>query len=256
MPLLERSDHEGALVLTLNRPEKRNAINAALWEELHEALVAAREQHARCVVLAGAGKAFSAGGDVSEADGADDALYERIYGLTHRAIEALYMLPCPTIAMIHGATIGAGLELALACDFRIAGESSFFDIGFTRFAAPPEAISAAMLPRLLGLEQAKRWVFTGERWTGEQAMAKGLVGTLFSDEELREETMAFASKLASGPTVAYGMGKKLMNQSYERSVEDTITATLHDGLASMKTRDAAEAIQAMIERREPNFSGS
>ena len=198
MPLLERSDHEGALVLTLNRPEKRNAINADLWEELHEALVAAREQHARCV----------------------------------------------------------GLELALACDFRFAGESSFFDIGFTRFAAPPEAISAAMLPRLLGLEQAKRWVFTGERWTGEQAMAKGLVGTLFSDEELREETMAFASKLASGPTVAYGMGKKLMNQSYERSVEDTITATLHDGLASMKTRDAAEAIQAMVERREPNFSGS
>ena len=256
MPLLERSDHEGALVLTLNRPDKRNALNAALWEELYEALVEAREQAARCVVLAGAGKAFCGGGDVSEAVDADDAFFEKIYRLTHQAVEALYTLPCPTIAMVHGAAIGAGLELALACDFRFAGESSFFDIGFTRFAAPPEAISAAMLPRLLGLEQAKYWVFTGERWTGEQARANGLVGALFPDEQLRNETMAFATQLASGPTAAYGMGKNLMNQSYDRSVEDTMAATLHDGLASMKTSDAAEAIKAMVERREPNFTGS
>ena len=218
-------------------------------------LVFASEQHARCVVLAGAGKAFSAGGDVSEADGADDALYQRIYSLTHRAVEALYRLPCPTIAMVHGAAVGAGLELALACDFRFAGESAFFEIGFTKFAAPPEAISAAMLPRLLGLEQAKRWVFTGERWTGEQARANGLVGELFPDERLREETLAFAAQLASGPTGAYGMAKKLMNESYERSVEDTIVATFHEGIASMKTQDAAEAIQAMVERREPKFTG-
>lgn len=125
MPLIERSDHEGALVLTLNRPEKRNALNAALWKELHEALVEAREQSARCVVLAGAGKAFCGGGDVSEAVDADDAFFENICRLTHRAVEALYTLPCPTIALVHGAAIGAGLELALACDLRFAGESSF-----------------------------------------------------------------------------------------------------------------------------------
>jgi len=122
MTRLERSEHEGAIVLTLNRPEKRNAINSALWEELHAALEEVRQQNARCVVLAGAGKALSAGGDVSEVDGADEALYQRVYGLTHRAVEALYTLPCPTIAMVHGAAVGAGLELALACDFRFAGE--------------------------------------------------------------------------------------------------------------------------------------
>lgn len=255
MSLLERSDHEGVLVLTLNRPDKRNALNIALWEELHEALIEAREGHVRCVVLAGAGKAFCGGGDVSEAVDADDALFEKVYRLTHRAVEALYSLPSPTIAMVHGAAIGAGLELALACDFRFAGESSFFDIGYTRFAAPPEAISAAMLPRLLGLEQAKRWVFTGERWTGEQARTNGLVGALFPDERLREETLAFAADLARGPTLAYGMGKSLMNQSFDRSVEKTLAATLDAGLASMKSRDAAEAIQAMVERRDPVFTG-
>ena len=214
-----------------------------------------RAHRARCVVIAGAGVAFCSGGDWVEASEADEGYLERTFALTHEVVEALYTLPCPTIAMIHGATVGAGLELALACDFRLASESASLAVGFTSFAAPPEAISAAMLPRLLGLDQAKRWVFTGARWSGQQAMTNGLVSELLPDHRLRDETLALAAQLARGPTLAYAMGKKLMNDSYEHPVHDTIAGTYRDGIASQGTRDAAESMQAMIDRRTPEFTG-
>ena len=254
MTVLERSAASGAVILTLNRPEKRNALNLELWEQLRDELASLHDD-ARCVVVAGAGSAFCGGGDWVEASTADETYLERVYTITHEVILALYALPCPTIAMIHGATVGAGLELALACDFRFASTSAAFDVGFTKFAAPPEAISAAILPRLLGIERAKRFVFSGERWTGEQARGYGLVSEQFADDLLHAKTMEFAAELASGPTVAYAMGKALMNDSFERTVRDTVTATYHQGLASQKTADAAEAMQAMLERRAPVFSG-
>ena len=254
MTVLERSAASGAVILTLNRPEKRNALNLELWEQLRDELASLHDS-ARCVVVAGAGSAFCGGGDWVEASTADETYLERVYAITHEVILALYALPCPTIAMIHGATVGAGLELALACDFRFASTSAAFQVGFTKFAAPPEAISAAILPRLLGIERAKRFVFSGERWTGEQARGYGLVSEQFADDLLHAKTMEFAAELASGPTVAYAMGKALMNDSFERTVRDTVTATYHQGLASQKTADATEAMQAMLERRAPVFSG-
>tara|TARA_Y100001934_G_scaffold96879_3_gene119653 strand:+ start:25550 stop:26275 length:726 start_codon:yes stop_codon:yes gene_type:complete len=222
--VLEQSDHEGVLILTTDRPKQHNALNIAMWEALRDALAEARNNRARCVVLTGAEGAFSSGGDWVEASIEGDEFIERVYGLTHEVVEALYVLPCPTIAMIPGPAIQAGLELALACDFRFAGVSSVFDIGFTRFAAPPEAISEAMLPRLLGLEQAKRWVFSGERRTGEQARTFGLVSEFFSDDSLRDETLSYASELAKGPTPAYASSKTLMNESFEKPVQETLAA--------------------------------
>ena len=255
MTVLERSAASGAVILTLNRPEKRNALNLELWEQLRDELASL---HDRRTLRGGRGRRECLsveGGDWVEASTADETYLERVYTITHEVILALYALPCPTIAMIHGATVGAGLELALACDFRFASTSAAFDVGFTKFAAPPEAISAAILPRLLGIERAKRFVFSGERWTGEQARGYGLVSEQFADDLLHAKTMEFAAELASGPTVAYAMGKALMNDSFERTVRDTVTATYHQGLASQKTADATEAMQAMLERRAPVFSG-
>ena len=255
MTVLKRTQCSGVEVLTLNRPEKRNALNLELWECLREELSRLRAEHARCLVITGAGVAFCGGGDWVEASTAGPQYLKHVYAITHEVVLSLYRLPCPTIAMIHGTTIGAGLELALACDFRFAGAAASFAVGFTRFAAPPEAISAAMLPRLLGPERAKRFVFGEERWNGEQAQRYGLVSELFEDDELQTQTMTFAEGLECGPTGALAMGKALMDESFEQSVEATIKATYEQGVASQQSEDAAEAMQAMVERRQPVFTG-
>ena len=256
MTVLERHEHAGAQVLRLNRPEKRNALNLELWERLREALTALRTEHARCVVINGAGVGFCGGGDWIEASTADDTYLERVYAITHEVVLALYEMPCPTIAMTHGATVGAGLELALACDFRFASSGASFQVGFTKFAAPPEAISAAMLPRLLGIDRAKHFVFSGEKWSAAQAQRYGLVSDVFADESFRDETMSYAEMLAKGPTLAYSMGKAMMNDSFVCSVHDTIKTAYQHGVKSQASNDAAEGLAAMLERREPVFSGN
>jgi len=255
MSVLERSEQAGVQTLTLNRPEKRNALNLDSWEALRDTLELLRKESARCVVIKGAGGAFCAGGDVGEASTSDAHYIENIYKITHEVVLSLYTLPCPTIAMIHGATVGAGLELALACDFRFATDKAMFAVGFTRFAAPPEAISAVMLPRLVGLERAKQFVFGEERWTGEQAHGYGLISEQFKAHTLERETVAFATRLANGPTQAFAFGKALMNDSYEKTVGETIADTARLGLASQRSEDAKEAIDAFVERREPMFTG-
>ena len=253
MPIIERSDEPFVRILTLNRPKARNALNLAMWEKLRDELSAATSDRVRCLVITGAGTAFCSGGDIVETGG-DDYL-ERIYTLTCAVVGALYELPCPTIAMINGAVVGAGLELALACDFRCAGNNAKFRVGFTSFAAPPEAISGVMLPRLLGIERAKRFVFTNALWNAEQAYEYGLVSEVFADDQLHVQTVNLASELGKGPTGALAMGKELMNKSFERSVQQTLSSAHELGVASQLSADAAEGVQAMVEKRQPVFTG-
>ena len=256
MSVLERHEHAGVDVLTLNRPEKRNALNLELWERLRDQLAELRAARARCVVLRGSGVGFCGGGDWVEGSTADDTYVERIYAITHEVVLALYELPCPTIAMAHGATVGAGMELMLACDFRFASADADFQVGFTKFAAPPEAISAAMLPRLLGIDRAKHFVFTGEKWDAARAHLHGLVSEVFPEESFHSQTMAYAEELAKGPTLAYALGKAMMNENFECSVRDTVKKAYRDGLVSQSSNDAAEGMAAMVEWRPPLFAGN
>jgi 2-(1,2-epoxy-1,2-dihydrophenyl)acetyl-CoA isomerase len=233
----------------------RNALNLEMLERLQAELTQAHEDRIRCLVVGGGGVDFSAGADIREAVGQDASYTERFYELTIEAVRSLYTLPCPTIAMIQGNVLGAGIELALACDLRFAGVGAKFRVGFDRYAAPPEAISHIVLPRLLGIDRAKRFVFSGEVWSGEEAYRYGLATEVFPDEKLRAETLAFAQTVAAGPTLSFGVGKELMDRSFERSLEENIAAAHAAGLAAQKTEDNLEAMRALEEKRAPVFRG-
>ena len=173
------ADADGVRTITLNRPERRNALNVALLEALRAALAdAAAEEAVRVVVLAGAGKGFCAGADVTEwseaVDGADDTglRWERN---AHALVQELHDLPKPTVAVLQGAAVGAGLDLACACDFRVASEDAVFFCAYTWVGYNPDAGGTWLYPRLMGLEAAKRFVYTGERWDAATAHVRGLV---------------------------------------------------------------------------------
>lgn len=202
---------EGAVVrVLLNRPEKANALDAAMLDALASELEAlARDESARVVVLGAAGRSFCAGADVDELARLDASTAGAFVGLIHRACEALRRLPVPAVARLHGAVIGAGLELAAACDLRVAAEG-------TRFAMPevrlgiPSVVEAALLPRLMGSGRAAWLVLTGEPIDARRAFEWGLIEELCAPEHLDERLCAIEKALLSGDPKALAAQKKLL----------------------------------------------
>lgn len=202
---------EGAVVrVLLNRPEKANALDAAMLDALASELEAlARDESARVVVLGAAGRSFCAGADVDELARLDASTAGAFVGLIHRACEALRRLPVPAVARLHGAVIGAGLELAAACDLRVAAEG-------TRFAMPevrlgiPSVVEAALLPRLMGSGRAAWLVLTGEAIDARRAFEWGLIEELCPPDDLDERLCALEKALLSGDPKALAVQKKLL----------------------------------------------
>jgi 2-(1,2-epoxy-1,2-dihydrophenyl)acetyl-CoA isomerase len=259
MAEVERSDEGAVRTLTLNRPDVRNALNLSLIKSLRVELKVIRDASSvRCVVLTGAGKGFSAGADVKEwAEVAARGVAD--YGWveeTHAMITELASLPVPTLAWLNGTAVGAGLDMALACDFRFAAEDARFTCAYTRMAYNPDAGGTWFLPRIVGLAEAKRFVFTGEPWTAAEALAKGLVTEVHPSVTLGEAVRAFAARLAAGPTVAIRQSKALLESAHTRSLADQLKAERAAGEICGKSRDSAEAIKAAVEKRTPVFVGA
>ena len=215
-----REDDGAVRTLTLNRPEVRNALDtellAALLSELRAAVA---DPEVRCLVLTGAGKGFCAGADVKawveegpEAEAGASPWVE----LAHALVTELATAPLPTVALLNGAAVGAGLDLALACDFRIAAAEARFACAYTWMAYPPDAGGTWLLPRVIGLERAKRFVYTGELWDAETALANGLVSRVVPLADLATAGAALAAELASGPTVASGHPKRRLDSTHSR----------------------------------------
>lgn len=254
-----RSDDGAVRTLTLNRPEVRNALDtellAGLLSELRDA---AADPEVRCLVLTGAGKGFCAGADVKawveegpEADAGPSPWVE----LAHALVTELAAAPLPTVALLNGAAVGAGLDLALACDFRIAAAEARFACAYTWLAYPPDAGGTWLLPRVIGLERAKRFVYTGELWDAETALANGLVSRVVPLPDLTAAGAALAAELASGPTVAIGHAKRLLDSSHSRTLPEQLREEAAAGQACSRTDDHREALAAAAERREPRFRG-
>src|SRR5262245_7883588 len=203
--MIKVTDSGQVRTLTLDRPEVRNALDLPSLKALRAALAAAATDGVRCLVVTGSGKAFCAGADIAEWAEAEARGELATYGWTeqaHALIAELAEFPAPTIALLNGAAAGAGLDLALACDFRFAAESARFACAYTRMGYSPDAGGTWLLPRLLGMEQAKRFVYTGEFWSAAEALSRGLVSEVHPAENLSEAAYAFAARLAAGPTVA------------------------------------------------------
>ena len=259
---------DGVAVITMNRPSRRNAFSdemlAALGRILAEVEVS---DEVGCVVLTGAGGAFSAGGDVKAmADRGsspaaqipvapvDVAIHRQ--RLNQQATSGkLWRMPKPTIAQVPGPAAGAGLALALACDLRYAADTAIFTTAFARVAFAGDYGGTWFLTRLVGPAKAKELYYFSERLTADQAEELGLVNAVFPAGDLEKEVMDRARKLAQGPSITYRYIKENLNRAVHGSLEECmdleVTHHIHTGL----TEDHREAAQAFVEKREPRFRG-
>lgn len=249
----------GVARITLNRPQQRNALDIPTLRGLIELLDAHEaDPGVRVVVLSGAGRSFCAGADLAEWAEAEARGQLETYGWTemaHRLMGRLHGLSKPTLAAINGTAVGAGMDLALCCDFRIAAQSARFKAGYTAMAYSPDAGASWHLPRLIGVEQAKRLLFLDEPWSAERALAAGLVGEVCADAELPQAVDRFAARLAVGPTFAFAQTKALIREGATRSLAEQLAAEQAAGLLCGRSEDAAEALRAVAEKRAPHFSG-
>src|ERR1700719_1183219 len=219
-PVLLSSDRDGVRTLTLNRPDRKNAINAQLWIELADALrAAARDRDLRALVVTGAGGAFCSGADISTPE--DVHPEHKLRRLTDVAL-ALHELTVPTIAKVAGVAVGAGWNLALGCDLVAATPESTFSQIFAKRGLSVDLGSSWLLPKIVGLQQAKRLVLLAETIDAAEAHALGLVTWMVDAGEIDAFVADVADRLAAGPPVALAHSKALLNEGVDRTLRDAL----------------------------------
>ena len=253
---------DGVAVLTMNRPDRLNALSGPMLDALLEALPRlAEDPNVGCVVLTGAGRGFCAGGDVKAmAEGREmsgDTLEERAQGLRNKMETSrwLHEMPKPTIAMVRGAAAGAGLSLALACDLRIAGESAKFGTAFARVGYSGDFGGSYYLTQLVGTAKARELYYTAELVDAQRALTLGLVNRVVGDDRLEEETLALAGKIARGPRIALRYMKRNLNAAENGSLGELLDLEAWHHTRTGQTDDHREATKAFVEKREPVFRG-
>jgi 2-(1,2-epoxy-1,2-dihydrophenyl)acetyl-CoA isomerase len=253
---------DGVAVLTLNRPDRLNAMSRPMLDALLEALPRLAEDPAvGVVVLTGAGRGFCAGGDVKAmAEGNElggQTMEDRAQALRSRMETSrwLHEMPKPTIAMMRGPAAGAGLALAMACDMRIASDTVKLGTAFARVGYSGDFGGSYYLTQLVGTAKARELYFTADLLDAQQALGLGLVNRVVADARLEEETMALASRLARGPRVAYRYMKRNMNAAETASLKDMLDLEAWNHTRTGMTEDHREAARAFVEKREPQFKG-
>jgi len=258
---------DGVAVITMNRPERRNAFSPAMISALGTVLARVEiDEAVGCVVLTGAGGAFCAGGDVKRmaaapagrGDGAGPSLDAAIHRqrLNQQATSGrLWSMPKPTIAAIGGPAAGAGLSLALACDLRYAVPEAVLTTAFARVAFAGDYGGTWFLTRLVGSSKAKELYYFSERLSAEEAHRLGIVNAIFASADFEREVMERARRLAQGPSIAYRYMKENLNRAVSGELGECmdleVTHHVHTGL----TEDHREAAQAFTDKREPRFHG-
>jgi 2-(1,2-epoxy-1,2-dihydrophenyl)acetyl-CoA isomerase len=259
---LIESVKDGVAILTLNRPDRLNALSVAMLDAMLEALPRlADDTNVGVVIVTGAGRGFCAGGDVKAmAEGrefAGDTLEEKAQGLRAKMEVSrwLHEMPKPTIAMVRGAAAGAGLSLALACDLRFASDTARFATAFARVGYSGDFGGSWFLTQLVGTAKARELYYTAEILDAPQALALGLVNRVVPDVRLEEETQALAGKLARGPRVALRYMKRNMNAAEAGTLKDALDLEAWHHTRTGFTEDHKEAAKAFVDKREPVFRG-
>ncbi len=252
---------DGVLTLTMNRPDRLNALNTEMLQRLFDALGrAAADPAIGVVVLTGAGRGFCAGGDVkamAERGASKAGFDERVQDLRRRmeVSRLLHEIPKPTIAMLRGPVAGAGLSLALACDLRIAGETLRLTTAFAKVALSGDFGGSWFLTRLVGPAKARELYLTAPVLGAAEALALGLVNRVVAEDALQAETRALASSLAQGPRVTLGYIKQNMNLAERAGLAEVMDAEALRHIRCTETEDHREAAAAFVEKRPPVFRG-
>lgn len=257
-PIVETCEG-GVVTLLLNRPACLNAITAPMFESLLERCNRiAGDDRVGALVLAGAGRAFCAGGDVKEmVDRGAESEAAAVATLRRRMEIArlLHEMPKPTIAKIHGPAAGAGVCLALACDLRIAGPRASFSLAFGRMGYAGDYAGSFFLPRLVGAAKARELYFTSASIDALEAQALGLVNRVVADESLDNEVSALAGAMASGPRIAFAQMKRNLNAADAGDLGKVLDIEAEGQIRCRLTEDHREAARAFLERRSPVFRG-
>ncbi|WP_017727866.1 enoyl-CoA hydratase-related protein [Halalkalibacterium ligniniphilum] len=241
--------------ITLNRPDKLNAFTEGMNKEIMEALrLVERDQEVRCIVITGAGRAFCSGEDLASVDEHTDHA-EFLRKRYNPMIEKLAAIEKPIVAGVNGVAAGAGMSLALACDFRLASDKARFIEAFIHIGLIPDSGSLYYLPKVVGHAKALELAILGEKIDAKEAESLGLVTKCVSIENFESELQIFAEKLAALPTKAVGLIKRYLYESWSRSLPEMLEKEAYGQRIAGLTADHQEGIQSFLEKRSPVFTG-
>ncbi len=257
METIEVGRASGIVTVTMNRPAKKNAANAQMWDELLETFRAiSANPDDRVLVLTGAGGEFCAGADLT-GGGTGGPGQHQLAQMRHvgDVAMALHRLPIPTIAKVRGVAVGAGCNMALGCDLVVASENARFSEIFARRGLSIDFGGSWLLPRIVGMHRAKELALLADIINAAEAERFGLVNRVVSDAEIDEFVADWASRLAAGPPIALAMTKRMLDNSLQVTLEEALD---DEGVAqalNFSTADTVEALKAFAEKREPRFEG-
>jgi 2-(1,2-epoxy-1,2-dihydrophenyl)acetyl-CoA isomerase len=254
------TERKGSVLgVTINRPERLNALDVPSMRELRTVLQgAAVDRSVRCVLLTGSGRAFCAGGDVATMDehraqGKLTGLFHELTGEQETSIREIVTMRKPVLASLPGVAAGGGLSLALASDWRIASESAMLVPAFPSLGAVPDGGLTYFLPHYLGIGTAQELLFSNARIPAQRARELGLVHEVIAPDRLSERAWARARELAEGPTFAYGWMKRLMVSAFNASLETQLALERRGMVEATERGELPEGIRAFREKRPPRF---
>jgi enoyl-CoA hydratase/carnithine racemase len=254
------AEDEGIMTITLNRPEKLNAFIGHMRRDLAEVLEhAGSERGIRVVIITGAGRAFCAGGDVAFMaelmERRDSEEFSRILGAGRRVITAIRQMTKPVVAQVNGVASGAGCNLALACDLRVASTAATFSQSFVKVGLYPDWGGTYFLPRLVTPNKACELLFLGETIDAEEALRLNIVNQVWPPEELENATRQLAARLRAAPPIAIAAAKHAVYVSEASDLDEMIRYETEAQLRCFESEDGHEGVRAFLEKREPKFTG-
>jgi enoyl-CoA hydratase len=243
-------EHDGTVLrIQLDRPEKLNAVDTPMLDELSARLGGAADDSVRAVLLTGKGRAFCSGGDLTGGDTAGAA------EAANRVVRAITALPKPVVAGVHGAAVGYGCPLAVACDLVVAAPAAFFQLAFSRVGLMPDGGASALLPGLIGRARTARMAMTGETVSAATAFQWGMISHLTSTDDYEQVLEDVLQSVACGPTVSLGWTKRALAAATHGELESVQTIEAKGQQALVETEDFREGARAFRERRPPEFRG-